>query len=312
MAWNAQTGMVGVLLARVMTNSHQGAIAFVVDATTLDLIRNHGQTAGHSFGNSLVIASDGNFLSMDMGDNYPRGILLTRFNSTSKSHFKPYSVKTKHAESADRFGTTMPEYTEISTPEKKYYKWSNDNYVYTELGHAGVVEVPDGLLVFFSGERPSLDNSLTGKVLNVARNAGFVKIGKDLSKREVLSPGPVETGGFYDFGGGWQVQKHEGINFLTNFSDDSVSRLKTARLGAGRVLLYWEVWSSTAYKYTQMLVVGDDGNEIGQSGPWALNYTSLAVPVRLPIQDDLYLKGGRAVAYAGAPGGVLVRYELRA
>jgi len=307
MVWNAHTGMVGVVLSRLMTNRHQGAIAFVLDDTTLE-IQTKFWTASHSFGNSMLLASDGSFISMDLGDNYPRGINLCRFDSTSKACFKPYAFKTHHAGSANG----REKYEEISTPEKTYYKWSNDNYVYTELGHAGVVEVDDGLLIFFSGEQPPLDNSVVGSLLNVARNAGFVKISKDLSKREVLSPGPTETGGFYDFGGGWQTQENKGINFLTNFNsvEESVSRLKTASLENGKILLYWEVWSKTTYKYTQMMIVNHDG--IGQTSPWALNYTTLTIPVRLPIQDDFYIKGGRAVAYAGAPGGLLMRYELKA
>lgn len=307
MAWNSQKGTVGVVLARVMQNGHQGARAFVLDATSLE-VQFAFQTASHSFANSMILGSDGSFISMDLGDNYPRGILLTRFDNSSKSSFQPYAVKTRHA-TGPKDG--IEEYTEISTPGVTYYKWSNDNYVYTELGHAGVVEVDDGLLVFFSGERPALDSAAVGKPLNAARNVGFVKVGKDLSAREVLSPGAVETGGYFTYGGEWKSQEHRGINYLTNFDsvETSASRLKTAALGDGKILLYWEVWGPKAYKYTQMMLVDRDG--LG-SGPWTLNYTALASPVRLPIQDDLLVRGGRAVAYAGAPGAALVRYELRA
>ena len=52
----------------------------------------------------------------------------------------------------------------------RFYQWSNDNYVYTELAHPGLHEVNDALLVFFATESPPLDNSLVGTVMNVPRN----------------------------------------------------------------------------------------------------------------------------------------------
>jgi len=310
MAWHSQEGVVGVVLARKMQNGHQGARAFVLDASSLEILSDF-QTASHSFANSMILASDGSFISLDLGDNYPRGILVTRFDASSKSSFRPYAVKTRHATSPKESGEGNETYAEISHPEVTYYKWSNDNYVYTELGHAGVVEVDDGLLVFFSGEQPALDNSAVGGPLNAARNVGFVKIGKDLSAHEVLSPGAIETGGFYNFGGRWSPQEHRGINYLTNFSsvETSASRLKTAALGEGKILLYWEVWGPKAYKYTQLMLVDSDGQG---SSPWTLDYATISTPVQLPIQDDLFVRRGRAVAYTGAPDGVLVRYELQA
>jgi hypothetical protein len=34
-----------------------------------------GQTAGHSFMNDITLSEDGeNFVAMEVGDNYPRGI----------------------------------------------------------------------------------------------------------------------------------------------------------------------------------------------------------------------------------------------
>uniref|UniRef100_A0A7S4Q871 Uncharacterized protein n=1 Tax=Alexandrium monilatum TaxID=311494 RepID=A0A7S4Q871_9DINO len=312
MVWDTQTGTIGVVLARTMTQggdglNHQGAIAFVMDPSTLDVVINHGQTSGHSFSNSLALTSDGNFLCMDLGDNYPRGVHLQRFNrqSSSKRGYVVYNFKTKHGTSATSpSGATYPEYTEISTGGQTYYKWSNDNYVYTELGHQGVVEVMDGLLVFFSGEQPPLDNSRVGAVLNEARNVGFVKVGKDLTQRTILSSGATETGGFYTFGGSWSTQTNEGVNFLTSFSstDESASRLKTAYLGSKGILLYWEVWTRTNYVRTQLMLVDANGAQL--LSPW-----SLSPPMRLAIQDDLFVLGDRAVAYAGASG-KLLRYEV--
>lgn len=313
MVWNNETSLVGVVLSRQMTNTHQGAIAFVFNATTMKFLKTLGATASHSFANSMILGSDGRFISMDLGDNYPRGITLNRFDTENHGGFVPYTYKTGHASSETRHdGTKFDEYTSISTSEKTYYKWSNDNYCYTEIGHAGVVEVNDGLLVFFSGEQPSLNNAVVGSALNVARNAGFVKIGKDLSQGEILSSGTSENGGFYDYGGGWKDQEIKGINFLTSFTsvDSSVSRLKTAHvMGENKILLYWEVWSKTEYQYSQLTVVDEKGSVVKE--PWALKFNTVNLTVRLPYSDDFYMRGDRAVAYAGSREGHLVRYEFR-
>merc|ERR1719512_531382 len=203
-------------------------------------------------------------------------------------------------------GQNFPEYSAMSTADTTYYKWSNDNYVYTELGHQGVIEVDDGYLVFFSGEQPSLDNSQARGILNTARNVGFVKVAKDLSEGKVLSPGKSETGGYFGFNGRWHRQENKGINFLTSLNnavDKSVSRLKTARLQSDRVLLYWEIWSSTSYEHSQLMVVDDSGAV--QTAPWTVHH-----PLRVAFQDDLHVKDGHAIAYAGAPDGRLIRYEF--
>jgi len=216
------------------------------------------------------------------------------------------NLKTKHGTSArSPAGVTYPRYDEISTADVTFYKWSNDNDCYTELAHAGVVEVDDGILAFFAGERPALDSSLTGAHLNMARNVGFVKVGKDVADREVLSGGGTSTGGYYGFNGRWHRQVNRGINFLTSFSslDESVSRLKTARIADGLILLSWEIWSSAAYRYSQCMLVDDDGAVV--QGPWTVGYG-----VRLAIQDDLRVVAGRAVAYAGTTDGRIIRYEL--
>merc|ERR1740123_511218 len=253
-AWNTNTGMLGLVLARTMTQSsdglnHQGAIAIVIEASSLSVVRNRGQTSGHSFANSLTLSKDGSFLGMDLGDNYPRGVNVWKFDEVMAGWpnfigmFKVYSFKTKHATSSA--GGRYPVYTEISNSGTTYYKWSNDNNVYTELGHSGLQEVDDGILVFFAGEQPPLDNSKVGGVLNLPRNVGFVKVGYDLNSRTVLSPGGTTTGGFYDFGGGWQTQTNTGINFLTSYTSvqETVSRLKSARLSTGKILLLWELWT---------------------------------------------------------------------
>lgn len=308
-AWNTAVDKIGLCIARTMTVAndglnHQGAIAVVLDGATLNVVKNLGQTSGHSFSNSLMVASDGTFLGMDLGDNFPRGIHVWRFDANTnwfREKFNVYNFKTKHAtQSAGRAA-----YPEVSTAQTTYYKWSNDNNVYTELAHQGLIEVDDGLLVFFAGERPPLDNLRVGGVMNEPRNLGFVKVGKQLAQKVVLSSGAIESGGFYNYAGQWSTQSNSGINFLTSFSsvDESVSRPKTSRLAVGQNLLLWEVWTKTSYVRTQAMVVDDNGAMLQP-------LLTSGYPVRLPIADDLRTVGDRAIAYAGTTSGQLVRFEI--
>lgn len=298
MVWNTEQGRVGLVISGTMAWGHQGACRSIIDANTLERIQGPSQTSSHSNTISLALTSGGNFLDAELGDNFPRGLNLVDFNKGRSSSFLAYTYKA---------GST------------------NDNNVYTELAQPGVVEVKDGYLVFFSSERPPLDKSLLAGGLNVARNTGFVKINRDLAKKEVLSEGPTEIGNFTNFQKAFIVQKNKGVVWLTNFSSKStsVSRLKTARLQDGNIMLYWEVWTWLTYQYSQMMLIDDDGAP--QAGPWTINST-----MALPFSDDMTVNGGRAVAYTGscdttceggggacwvtgkdnAKGCYLIRYEL--
>lgn len=288
--------------------NHQGGFAFVLNPRTLEVVFDYGQTAGHSFGSSVIPSVFGSFLGMDLGDNYPRGVQMYRFNGSERSiqHRLVYAFKTKHATQGCHGQDDPPVYDEISTAETTFYKCSNDNYVYTELGHPGLVETSDdGILVFFAGEQPPLDNAKVGAALNSARNVGFVKVPRDLHSTEVMSPGPEELGGFYNFGGGWSEQRNLGVNFLTSQTnmDQSVSRLKTAHLESGRVLLMFEIWSRDTYNRTEYLVVDQEGAIRVAQEPLGYNF-------QIPFADDPVVLNGRAVMYTGTTLGQLVRYEL--
>jgi hypothetical protein len=180
---------------------------------------------------------------------------------------------------------------------------SNDNRVYTEIGHPGVVEVDGGILTFFAGEQPPLDNTMIGDYLNAPRDLGFVKVSQDL--QTIQSNGEKETGGFYNYGGGWSEQENEGINWLTAFSsiDESVSRLKTYKISSSRVVLTYEIWTATDYVRSVALEVDANGTVL--RGEWDTTFA-----MRLPVADDGLVIGGNAVAYAGAANGIIVRYEL--
>lgn len=314
MVWDTANNKIGLVLARKYTRgrdglNHQGASAFVLDPDTLNVASTpYKQTSGHSFANSLILASDNTFLGMDLGDNYPRGINVWGFKSDGSRLGKQlvYAFKTKHGTKAvSPAGKSYPKYTDISRGGKTYYKWSNDNNVYTEISHDGLVEVDDGVLVFFAGEKPPFDNSKVGAIMNVPRNLGFVKIGKDLSSKRVLSSGGSSAGGFYTFGGKWSPQENQGINFLTDYSttDECVSRPKTRRISKGRNLLLWELWTKKRYVKSQAMVVDDDGGVVQQ-------VFDIGYPLRLPIADNIEIVNGKAVAYAGTKEGRIIRYEI--
>jgi hypothetical protein len=314
MVWDTVAKKIGLVLARLYTKAsdglnHQGGSAFIFDAETLELASTpYGQTSGHSFANSLVLAANSTFLGMDLGDNYPRGIHVWGFKSNGErlGDQLVYKFKTKHGTTATSpAGQSYNEYTEISGGGTTYYKWSNDNNVYTEIAHDGLVVLDDAILVFFAGEQPPLDNSKVGAVMNVPRNLGFVKIGRDLSKTEILSSGQTSAGGFYTFGGSWSKQENKGINFLTSYTstDECVSRPKTVRISNGRILLLWELWSKDSYVKSQAMVVDDSGTVIQQA-------FDIGYPLRLPVADNIVIINGKAVAYAGTREGQMIRYEI--
>ena len=232
--------------------NHQGAIALTFDASTLEIKKKLGQTSSHSFDNYLSHTKDGKmFLALDLGDNYPRGVHLHKFTADGNRQSRVvYTYKTQHGTRPgynDSF--KHPPYPEISD-KIKYYKWSNDNQTYSELG--AVVEVNDGYMVFFTGEPSpqgkSLDNSRAGSNAD-ARNVGFVKVHKDFEAGQdaILSKGIVETGGFYDFGGHWNRQSNAGVVWLTKYKTGTgyAKKLKATLLPEGNVLLAWEKQGGT-------------------------------------------------------------------
>ena len=253
-------GEIGVLLARTMFASndgsnHQGGIACIFDANSLNLTQNLGATSSHSFDNYLTKSSNGQFLALDLGDNFPRGVHLHKFSSvTGISHRIVYTFKTEHQNYQTNNNKKYPLYSEISTKESKFYKWSNDNNTYSELG--GIIEAKDSYLVFFIGQPDP-----NGKCLNNSRtnsmdpgNIAYVKVRKDFekasftSKNEVtddliMSKGAAENGGFYDYQGNWNKQRNKGIVWLTNYKEntnESATKLKVCILPNEEIALIWE------------------------------------------------------------------------
>lgn len=255
-----KNGLLAFMVGRTMHGEHhQSAIIVVLNALDLSIRRNHGQAASHSLGNMIIPSNEDDFLAIDIGDNFPRGISLYRFNAETRDGRLIYSVKTHHAESEREIGgKKTPVYAEISEPNRKFYQWSNDNTPYCELD--GINETKDGIAVFFTGEPDdagkSLNNRRAREVLNDARNLGFIYLKKDFTKPDsILSEGITEKGGFYTFIGTYSEQENKGIKWLTNFHDlnkQNVSRVKTVSLNDQQIFILYENWTKDNHISTQL------------------------------------------------------------
>ncbi len=292
--------------------NHQGGTALLFESANLRLIKNLGQTSGHSFDNYLTTSENG-FIGVDLGDNYPRGVHFHEFKSEEETVVKSskvvYTFKTSHG-TRPGYSTgmpTYPKYSEISKSGKIFYKWSNDNRTYGEIG--GVVEVSDGYLIFFTGEPSpvgkSIDNSRAGNYED-PRNVGFVKISKTFNKDEtpILSKGINEKGGFYSFGGRWTEQENIGIVWLTNIknkADPGVKHLKSTKIGE-KIILMWEQTTNSTGKTIMLLKVDKNGKPIGS----AIN---LGDVITLNRRDDLMELNGK-VYLTGNHLGNLSLFEI--
>jgi len=265
LAWS--NGQICMMLMRTMHKSadglnHQGGIAVLFDANDLRQLKNLGQTSGHSFDNVLSVNNAGEFIGIDLGDNYPRGIHLHKFTDKNKISRVVYTFKTLHGTTEkNRAGSIFPPYHEISRPDKTYYQWSNDTNTYSELG--GIIETPKGYMVVFSGE-PSpegrvLDNSRLEPAKVDKRNIGLIVAVKDFNKTPsrgsivpdalLLTQGSAETGGFYSFSGKWTEQRTTGVVWLTSYTAEdgrSAYNIKTARLPDGNILILWKTYRPDA------------------------------------------------------------------
>lgn len=248
----------GLVLPRTMYKSpdglnHQGAIGVVFPANDPSKYKNLGQITGHEFGNMLSVGSAGEFLCIDLGDCYPRGINLTKFSGAGKASRVVFTFKTQHA-TEPRNGS--PKYDEISKDGKTYYKWSNDNNTYTELG--GVIEGRVSDSVIFSTDRSTegkvLDNSRAFSKCDDPRDLAMVRIVKNFdqvrSDNEVSDallaggapPGSTsETGGFFNFAGNWTKQREAGVIWLTHHKTGEAAHAPhQVRMPDGTILILWE------------------------------------------------------------------------
>lgn len=299
----------GLILPRTMYKSpdglnHQGAIAVVFPANDPAKYKNHGQVSGHSFGNLTSVGSANEFLGLDLGDCYPRGVNLTKFTAAGKASRIVFTFKTQHATEA-RNGS--PKYDEISTGGRTFYKWSNDNNTYTELG--GVVEGRVSYSVVFSTDRSTegkvLDNSRAFRECDDPRDLALVRVVKNFdqvkSTNEVsdalLAGGPpagttAETGGFFNFGGSWTKQRQTGVIWLTKHKSGEAARAPhPVRLADGNVLILWEKDGGSDDGALCATKVSEDGKVLGESA-------RPAAGLKLNREDRAVASGGRSFLLA--------------
>lgn len=224
-----------------------------------------------------------------------------------------YTFKTKHGTSpTSPSGATYDLYEEISNQDNTFYKWSNDNNVYTEIAHPPSFIKDDGsILVLFSGERPPLENGLAVRNSNAPRNIGLVIVSGDLET--ILSEGEDSTGGFYNFGGGWSPQSNEGIVWLTDFTPGeanfqdfrSAIRIKTAAVDTNKIFIFFEVWSDNSYIESAMMMIDMDGNVL-------IEPTTMPFEVRLsPTDEPVVTDDGDIIFYStDETGSKLIRYSF--
>lgn len=323
-----QGGVLGFFMGRTMNKStdglnHQGGIGVTFDANSLEIIKNTGQTSGHSFDNFLTKNEAGDFIGIDLGDNYPRGINLHRMTRDDRSSKLVYTFKTEHGSTANGYGRIFPKYEEISTPQKSFYKWSNDNGTYSELG--GVVEVNDGYLVIFAGEPDAQGKSLNSSRIDKntdARNLGFVKIAKDFydykkypydeKTKHIISQGNIEVGGFYTFGGTWSAQENKGVNWLTKYKNkekENVRNIKTQILPNGNILILWSkttdsYWNPTSLESLMMV--------IDKNGKIITNPILLAKDIIFNRRDEILMIDNKIISVQAKENNIQVNFlELK-
>ena len=161
------------------------------------------------------------------------------------------------------------------------------------------------MLVLFSGEQPSLDNKEANNAHNSPRNIGFVKVPRDMDDRRVLSKGPTETGGYYNFGGSWSPQENKGVNWLTHSEslEDNSVRIKVTRLSKGQILVLFETWTGTKFVSSKLMTVDDDG-KITRSPK------SSKFAFRMPWADEILSTGSNTAVFFASVKGKLLRYEI--
>lgn len=304
-------GTIGVMLPRRMHKSgdglrHQGAIALTFSAKDLELTHHHGQTSGHSMANFLTVNKKGNFVALDLGDNYPRGVHLHEFDKAKRTSRLVFTFKTQHS---TRAKGGYPVYGEISSSGRTFYKWSNDNAVYTELG--GLVENKRSYSIVFATDQGVdgrvLDNSrafrgcadprnlaLVHVVKNFGRAPGGSEIGDALMASLPRKP-VVETGGYFDFSGRWHKQRVVGVTWLTKYAagEGAHAPLLVAR-DDGNILVLWEKTGGDAS--LRAMLIEPDGSVVQEE--FALPFST-----KLNRQDRVLTMGDRTYFLASDGGG---------
>lgn len=164
-----------------------------------------------------------------------------------------------------------------SIRQPTFYKWSNDNAVYTELG--GLFEDKRSYTIVFATDQGLdgrvLDNSRAFGGCNDPRNLALVRVVKDFGRaaagteiedaliedalmaslpRKVVA----ETGGYFDFSGRWHKQRVVGVTWLTPYTKGEAAHApQLLPREDGNLLLLWE--KSGGKSALHAMVIEPDG-----------------------------------------------------
>jgi hypothetical protein len=147
-------------------------MAFLLDHDSLDMTL-LGQTASHSFCNSIVSDKTGSsFIGYEVGDNFPRGLQTFSFGVnvpggnraiTDEKVFYQFKARHSTCDEAQGYiaygGDPNPKrwagaaYDDGSGQGTCFSQQANDNSVYSEIAHSGIIETEDGgRIMVFAGE----------------------------------------------------------------------------------------------------------------------------------------------------------------
>lgn len=303
-SWNSARlhhakGRLCLVLARVMHNGHQGSTVTVFRARNLKTVKPPSQNASHSF-DSRVTHDGENFLTMSLGDNYPRGVVINKVRDDFNVGRVVFTYRTHHADTQRDLGngTVLP-------PNR----WSNDNRTYTELGD--IVPMDNGHAVLVSSEK-SVSNRKTTEAVNQSRNLAYLLVSNrfdGIDQNQLVVPRRmIRTKGrdsrrfaFYNFGGGRVLQQNRGVVWLTHYrkkNRENATRPKMMRWGRDRLLVLWEKWALDHHVSTHGMVIDSMGRK--KSGGIRLG------PVRFAQGQRLVRSGGRVYGVAANGRGLEV------
>lgn len=278
-------GKVYMMYSRVMNPSqdgvkHQAASMMLLNGEDFKQEYFNGLSTSHCFDDLLIKNKENNFVGVHLGDGYPRGIRVHKFQNNEERWRVIYTMK---------------------------YDPQNGTVTYTELG--GLLETTDGYITVFVGEASpegkSLDVSRIGEKAD-PRNVGFVKMKKEFSSPStydsamivsdatILSKSISEEGGFKD-GDNWVKQRNTGVLWLTKYFDKKQYAIHYVKAGFtkdGNILILWENQKDGQYENTYAMKVDTNGKILVQ--PFQLGNF-----VRLDRRNNILNLNGKTIIFSG-------------
>jgi hypothetical protein len=259
---------------------HQVAASFFFDANTLKITKSDLNICSHSWDDDLLLSEAKEFVGVNIGDQYPRGIRLHKY-------VKGGEMASRVVFSFKRAYTT----TALSLLEAK------DGYIITFFGQP-------------NAQGSSLDNGGKGDSQSNPDpyNMGFIKVRKDFDKFKpvlsdiavedelILTKSRVEEGGIYmsdNDDKSWKPQRNTGAIWLTNYPDKRLSTHSRASFTKdGNVLLMWETRKNDQYENTYAMKVDTNGKILVPA-------FALGSYVRLDRKDRILNLNGKTVIFTG-------------